>query len=95
MKKVISRNYFKKQWFLFGIINYSFHICTMNEVFTKAIQQQIDDYIKENGLRYDRVAEKAGISRSYLRNIIANRNKLSQKILDKINEALNTNFLLP
>jgi transcriptional regulator with XRE-family HTH domain len=54
----------------------------------------IKKYIAQNGLKQSFVAEKSNLSNSHLSNVLSDRVLITQEVLNDINDALDTDFIL-
>lgn len=60
----------------------------------KSVLDNIKEHMQKHGLKYTWLCEKVEISTGHMSNIFGGHKNLSQKLLDKINIALGTNFKL-
>ena len=58
----------------------------------KTIPEQIRNHLEERGTKQVWLADKAGISQEHISNLLAGRVLLTDEVLQKINQALGTNF---
>jgi hypothetical protein len=74
--------------------NYSFptYISTMIMGQDKTLCTEIHDYVIQKGLRFDWLAANIDLSDTYLNNVLKGRKELTDKILEKINAVLDTDF---
>lgn len=56
--------------------------------------QQINDYLKERGIKQTWLSGKLDISDGHLSNILAERMVLTSNVLQRINEILGTDFTI-
>ena len=56
--------------------------------------KQINDYLKQNGIKQVWLSEKIEISDSHLSNIFAERMSLTSDVLQRINTVLGTDFTM-
>lgn len=58
----------------------------------KTVLDNIRDHMQVNGLKYTWLCEKVGISTGHMSNVFGGTKNLTKELLDKINNALGTNF---
>ena len=58
----------------------------------KSVLDNIRDHMQENGLKYTWLCEKVGISTGHMSNIFGGNKNLTQELLNRINQALGTDF---
>ena len=58
----------------------------------KSVPVQIRDHLESKGTKQVWLADKSGISQEHISNILADRVLLTDEVLQKINDVLETNF---